>query len=42
VGKRGDTALKVAKQYGCPACATLIEDALKRRSGNGGASPSAP
>jgi hypothetical protein len=29
VAKNGDTALKVAKQYHCPACATLIEAALK-------------
>ena len=32
VAKNGDTALKVAKQYQCPACAILIETALKQRA----------
>jgi hypothetical protein len=30
--KNGDTPLKVAKQYQCPACVTLIEEALKKRA----------
>ena len=33
VNKRGDTPLKVAHQYSCPACATLIDDALKKWGG---------
>ncbi|RSL17878.1 ankyrin repeat protein [Edaphobacter aggregans] len=31
VAKNGDTALKNAHQYSCPACATLIEEALEKR-----------
>jgi hypothetical protein len=33
MNKRGDTPLKVAHQYSCPACATLIEEALKKWGG---------
>jgi ankyrin repeat protein len=32
VGRNGDNALKVAKQYQCAACSKLIEDALKQRA----------
>jgi ankyrin repeat protein len=42
VGRNGDTALKVAKQYKCPACATLIEDALKQRAAAGLSAPNIP
>jgi ankyrin repeat protein len=31
VADNGDTPLKVARQYQCPACAAMIEDALKQR-----------
>lgn len=40
--KRGESAVTTAKQYGCPACVTLIEAALKQRLGNGAVPASAP
>jgi ankyrin repeat protein len=42
MNKRGETALTTAKQYGCPACATLIEAALKKRATSSATSPPAP
>ena len=35
VNKRGDSALKIARQDSCPACAAMIEDALKQRAAIG-------
>lgn len=42
VDKRGETPLKNAHQYSCPACATLIENALKNWSGTSAPLPNAP
>lgn len=42
VNKRGETALKNAHQYACPACATLVENALKNWSGTSAPLPIAP
>ncbi len=42
MNKRGETALTTAKRYGCPASATLIEAALKKRTTSGTMSPPAP
>jgi hypothetical protein len=40
--KNGDTALRIAKQYQCPECATLIEAALKEHATKDASLPSAP